>query len=120
MKERYTIIIWENKHGKKFLDTKKRVLLVEIRVKDEDKRFEQNDIDDFIMRLSLNPDYYDNPYSGVDSQCFSSNKDYDLSFFFVEKDNSIKMSIVSQNKKAKKKLYEILKNFGGNSKVITL
>lgn len=106
----YYFTKWERFGG--FFDTKKDVVLMKWTLRGQDTSFDQNHISTFIMKLGLNPKYYDNPWTGVDSLGFSSNKYVDFTLFFIEKDNSIWMSIVLKNKKARRKFYQALRYLG--------
>ncbi len=114
MEKKYTIIKWE-KNSSKFFDTEKDVVIVEIRNKNRNKIFDQNDIDKFMRGIGIDHGIYDNPYSGVDGIGFSSNKNYDLTFFYIDKDNSIRMSIVSKNKEARIVLDKAIGSFGNQN-----
>ena len=109
--KKYTVIKWEKEKNIGLFDTKKDVVLIEWTNRKKNNLFGQNHIDNFIMKLGFDPKIYDESWV-VDALGFSSNKDFDLTFFFVEKDNSIRMSIVSKNKEARKKLDMALKYIG--------
>ena len=108
--KRYILVKWEKTSN--LIDSSKEVVLVEWRTSKEKSLIEPNDVMDMVIKLGLDAGVYDQPYVGVDSCGFSSNKDFDLSLFFIVKENSIRISIIVKNKKARNKLDKALKCIG--------
>ena len=90
---------------------KKSVFIIDMVVISEGHLFARGDIMELISKLDLEPDSFDHIYSGCDITRFSSDRDYDLSFFFADKSKKIYLSIICKNEEAKKKLKIIMQEF---------
>jgi|SRR3989344_3747173 len=105
--EKFRIDIWE-KEKLSYIKSKKIVVLINIDLNNPKGEFHVNDISEFFIRLDLDCTLFDHSYTSVDYVGFVSNNNYDVSFFFVEPANTIYMSVVCNNKKAKRKLDKLI------------
>jgi len=106
--KKYEIIIFDDERQKKFVSSKKPVVIFYLKPSEKRIKIDQDDIDIFFLNLKLDPTIADNPWVGAEAYGFCSNESYDLFFFFTPEDEFLRFCIVCKTQRNKLKVLKIL------------